>query len=480
MSSQTHIAWTPVVVEWHSSLSTSTPTTIKANENVSTLTPSSSSQAESHASHQIHAHLAEFRLFYAPSSNTAAFMLRAPVNIRGPTKTTEKSFVYLILRPELVLSLVHSPSSNPPPRDGWVFARTVKQMEKTRSDSLNLTSSLRFTLASPAPLVANSSSLLPKTSADSKALDSLYSLASQTDITLHVGTDALPDQALLSIICRAASTDGSLKSSSHMDLSSLYRGENGGGKLVLDMNQPALRSQAGSGADEQLEADLALPSYQELGPPPPPALHGAAAHPSSSKKRRYDGSGTEDPGPHRHGPTELADTKFREAFDSYFAERLPELRRQVSRDIESEVQQQLEQMRSQVLDHVNDRLAEAEEARRQNAQQLAVTIQDSCTAIRAEFTERMQKLEGVAASRDEATDDLDDKLRDLDQDLNSRVEELEEQVGEICRYVEGEVHERVDECSSVLRAELEQFIQDEVVGAQEQIEDCLRQVLHKV
>jgi hypothetical protein len=104
-------------------------------------------------------------------------MLRAPVNLLGPTKTVDKSFLYLMLRPELVLSLVYCPSSKPPPRDDWAFARTAKHMEKSWPDSLDVTSLLYFTLASLAPLVAYSTTLLPKTSADSKVLDSLRLLA---------------------------------------------------------------------------------------------------------------------------------------------------------------------------------------------------------------------------------------------------------------------------------------------------------------
>lgn len=263
-------------------------------------------------------------------------------------------------------------------------------------------------------------------------------------MTLHVTTVALLDQALLSQICGAASAAGLLKSSSHIDLASLYRGESGGGKLVLDIDHRAPGSQAGSGVDKQ--TDPALPSYEELGPPPPHVLDGAA-NASSSRKRRCTGSDTEDPGPHRRGQIDMAAVKFREAFDSHFAERLPELRRQVSQDLVSEVQQQLDRIRSQVLDRVNDRLAEAEGARRQDVQQLMVTIQDTCAAVRAEFSERVQKLEHEAASCNEATEGLDEQFRDLDLAFNSRMEELEEQLGEMSRYVEGEVHEKVDECS---------------------------------
>lgn len=253
-----HLRGTPAVVEWHDA--TSQPR-------------SNCYLAQSSDSSPIH-----LSLVFDSLSNTAFFKLRVAVILEGATPQDEaKTFLYIFIHPEQVLSLVQDESGKLP--EGAISPAA-------RLSTCNIMC-LRFVLSKPISVVTPADfSVRPKSSTDVQLLNDLDLLMRQNALAIYLGLDALPNSKRLQSLCRAAS-NGSLKSHpKHADLSGLYGGR--GGRVVETLTGPAKTEDndiskgnlpRGDTVAEDTDPLEVPPSYDQVGlsplstaPAPPPAF----------------------------------------------------------------------------------------------------------------------------------------------------------------------------------------------------------------
>ncbi|KAI7773144.1 hypothetical protein LA080_011742 [Diaporthe eres] len=201
------------------------------------------------------------------------------------TQTTqpEQTTLYVSINPEDILSITYetplsSSSSSSVAKAGISSVRALPAAISAAWSSSFTTGQdalcVRFTLARPPQLIAPTSRVSsdgqslranPAGQTDSEVLTAWRSLSGRLGFSLYTTADLLTTSQL-AILCSAASTPGLLKSSArHHDLSSLYGGRSGAVVYaeVVEKNHTS------------------PPSYDELAlSPPPPAHQGHKSHQS--------------------------------------------------------------------------------------------------------------------------------------------------------------------------------------------------------
>ncbi|KUI65116.1 hypothetical protein VM1G_00075 [Cytospora mali] len=332
---------TPAVVEWHDA--TSPPR-------------STCYLAQSADSSPIH-----LNLFFDSSSNTAFFKLRIAVVLEGATPQDEvKTFVYVFIHPEHVLSLEQEEAETLPGSTIGPAARL----------SFRKIMCLRFVLSKPASVVAPVDvPVRPKSTADVQLLNTLELLVQQNSLAIHVALNALPNPKLLETLCRASS-NGSMKSHpKHADLSGLYGGR--GGRLVQCLNGLIRSGDDGKGKEREQEKATAAedtdhleipPAYKEAEPlplstavPVPP--------PDFSRKRRRVSFESASPATDNSNILDICakllarqQVEMQNGLLAHMDERLKQMEDRLVERLDQRLDDRLEELKSDICGQVEERM----------------------------------------------------------------------------------------------------------------------------
>lgn len=338
--------------------------------------------------------------------------------------------------------------------------------------------SLRVRLMQPGDLVVPLlNPVIPKKKVYWNVFDSLRSLAQALDFVVYLSLDKFPSEESVSDVVHALSTGKFATSVPHADISRLYDGR--GGKLLTGCdltNKPA--------PVPGLEPIESPPSYDQLepGPPAPLIKEGklypfldrrrkcANSHPTptetaepsssnGSRKRRRRSSSSSCSS--RSSPTSKKD-KTAGALDVAHVEAIcrkliSEASSQWRADGERQLRSELGALEARMRCWVDGRLSKhaqdlKDEIRRTSVQPLQNNLDDSILVLQGE----------VEHARDETRDTID------------RIDEVQEELGKAREDTEGIVDERVDERVEALRAELEEYVTDQVHEAEDRVIDRLR------
>lgn len=408
-----------------------------------------------------------FDLHFRPGTSTASLRLRAPIMLKGLGR--KMTPLFLFIPPERIESLAFV---------GQEDTRASEDVQKELGASGAV--SLRVRLMQPSDLVVPPlNPVIPKKKVYWDVFDSLRSLAQALDFVVYLSLYKSPSEESVRGVVHALSTGEFATSLPHADISRLYDGK--GGKLLTGSdltNKPAPAPGPG------LEPVDSPPSYDELepGPPAPPVKEGkhcpfldsrrkcANSHPAptdtaepsssnSSRKRRRRSNSSSCSG--RSNPTDEKN-KTVGALDAAHVEAvcrrlISEASSQWRAEGELQLRNELGAMESRMKSWVDGRLSKhaedlKDEIRRTSVQPLQNNLDDSMLILQGE----------VEHARDETQDTMD------------RIDEVKEDLGKAREETEGIVDERVDERVEVLRAELEEYVTDQVHEAEDRVIDRLR------
>lgn len=388
-----NIRGTPAVLEWHGA----------ASQPQSTCYLAQSSDPSP----------VQLSLFFDPLSNTAFFKLRAAVVLEGPTPQDQvKTYLYILIHPEQVLSLVQE--------------EVDKLPENSVSTTARLSSCkimcLRLVLSKPVSVVAPVDvPVQPKSTSDTQFLETLDLLKQQNSLAIYLALDALPNSKRLQSLCRASS-NASLKSGpKHADLSGLYGGR--GGRLVESLIDSTKYGDdvKGKGKRKAQETDAAAEDHDPLEIPPSYNEVALSPHPKTSV-----------PSP------SFATKRRRVSFES--ATRATDQMKMLDVCAKLVARQQAEMQRG-LIAHMDERLKQME----------------------SRLVERLD-------------DCLSDRLENLKGEICTQVEErMDTRIEEVTADVDGLIDERIDDSILGIKMDLESFVKDEVRNVEDYIRDDIQE-----
>lgn len=333
-----NIRGTPAVVEWHDA--------------------TSQSRSTCHLAQSSDPSPIQLNLFFDSLSNTAFFKIRAAVVLEGLAQQDQvKTYLYILIHPEQVLSLVQEELDKLP--------------ENAVSPAARLSSCkimcLRFVLSKPVSVVAPVDvPVRPKSTSDSQFLETLEMLKQQNTLAIYLALDSLPNSKRLQSLCRASSNSSLKSHPKHADLSGLYGGR--GGRVVDSLTDYARSVDDGKGKEKQQESGAAAedngsleipPSYNEVALSP----HSTASAPQPSRKRRRVSLESAAPAMDQTNILDLCgkllarqQEDMQRGLFAYMDERLQQMEARLVERLDHRLNEQLESLKGDICTQVEERM----------------------------------------------------------------------------------------------------------------------------
>lgn len=321
-----------------------------------------------------------------------------------------KTYVYIFVYPEQILSLVQEEVERLP--EGAISPAAKLSCCKIMC--------LRFVLSKPVSVVAPVDvPVRPKSTTDSRLLDTLGLLMLQNALAIYVALDALPDSKRLQLLCRASSNSSLKSHPKHADLSGLYGGR--GGRVVECLTGSAQSGEDGKGKERMRTREVAPEDNDPF--EIPPSYNGVALSPRSTAP----------------GPPPIFSKK----------------RRRVSFESAAPAAYQMN-----MLEICGELLA------RQQAEMQK--------GLFAHMDERFQQMEERLV---ECLDHrLSEKLEGLKGDICTQVEErMDTRIDEVSADVDALIDERIEDSVLGIKMDLESFVKDEIRNVEDDIRDDLQE-----
>ncbi|ROV99047.1 hypothetical protein VMCG_06581 [Cytospora schulzeri] len=302
----------------------------------------------------------QLNLFFDLSSSTAFFKLRAAVVLEGATPQDQvKTYVYIFIHPEQVLSLVQEEVETLP--------------EGAISPAARLSSCkfmcLRFVLSKPVSVVAPvDAPVRPKSTTDFQLLDTLELLMQQNTLAIYLALDALPNSKRLQSLCQASSNSSLKSHPKHADLSGLYGGR--GGRIVECPIGSAKSGNTSKGKERIQERDEATedddpleipPSYNEVALSPQSTA--SAPQPPFPKKRRRVSFESGAPATDQMNILEICgkmlarqQAEMQRGLFAHMDERLQQMEARLVERLDHRMSEQLEGLKSDICTQVEERM----------------------------------------------------------------------------------------------------------------------------